>query len=113
MHIGFLRDPRDLLVCGLMILVAITSKVGTTTLVGRLTKLTWRESAGLGVMVNCRGLTELVVVSAGLSLGIIGPDLFAMFVAMTLVTTIMTGPLLGRLKLGGARVDAQPVAGFV
>jgi Kef-type K+ transport system membrane component KefB len=109
MHIGFLRDPRDLLVCGLMILVAITSKVGTTTLVGRLTKLTWRESAGLGVMVNCRGLTELVVVSAGLSLGIIGPDLFAMFVAMTLVTTIMTGPLLGRLKLGGAGVDAQPL----
>jgi Kef-type K+ transport system membrane component KefB len=110
-HVGFLRNLQDLLVCGLMIVVAIASKVGTTTLVGRLTKLTWRESVGLGVMVNCRGLTELVVVSAGLSLGIIGPDLFAMFVAMTLVTTIMTGPLLGRLKLGETRADPRPVAG--
>jgi Kef-type K+ transport system membrane component KefB len=54
-------------------------------------------------MVNCRGLTELVVVSAGLSLGIIGQDLFVMFVAMTLVTTIMTGPLLGWLKLDTIR----------
>ncbi|HWO67925.1 MAG TPA: cation:proton antiporter, partial [Umezawaea sp.] len=112
-HIGFLRNPRDLLICGLMILVAIVSKVGTTTLVGRLTKLTWRESVGLGVMVNCRGLTELVVVSAGLSLGIIGQDLFVMFVAMTLVTTIMTGPLLGRLKLGETKANTRPVANFV
>ncbi|CAM3703027.1 cation:proton antiporter [Kibdelosporangium persicum] len=113
MQIGFLRTTQDLLVCGLMIVVAITSKVGTTTLVGRLTKLTWRESAGLGVMVNCRGLTELVVVAAGLSLGIIGPDLFVMFVAMTLVTTIMTGPLLGWLKLGETKAGTQPVASFV
>ncbi|MFD9701395.1 cation:proton antiporter [Lentzea sp. NPDC059081] len=112
-HVGFLGDPRDLLTCGLMVLVAIGSKLGTTALVGRLTGLTWRESAGLGVMVNCRGLTELVVVSAGLSLGIIGQDLFVMFVAMTLVTTAMTGPLLGRLQLGGVRAPARAVADFV
>ncbi|QFZ20875.1 cation:proton antiporter [Saccharothrix syringae] len=113
MRIGFLGDLRDLLLCGLMVLVAVASKVGTTTLVGRLTRLTWRESLGLGVMVNCRGLTELVVVSTGLSLGIIGPDLFVMFVAMTLVTTAMTGPLLGRLKLGGTPADTRPVAGVI
>jgi Kef-type K+ transport system membrane component KefB len=103
-QIGFLGSSRDLLVCGLMIAVAITSKIGTTTLIARLMKLTWRESTGLGVMMNCRGLTELVVVSMGLSLGIIRQDLFAMFVAMTLVTTIMTGPLLGWLKLDRASV---------
>ncbi|MDQ7807512.1 cation:proton antiporter [Amycolatopsis sp. A133] len=113
MHVGFLRNLRDVLVCLLVIVVAVTSKLGTTTLVGRLTGLTWRESAGLGVMVNCRGLTELVVVSAGLSLGIIGPDLFVVFVVMTLVTTAMTGPLLRRLDLGGARAPARPVAGLV
>lgn len=98
-QIGFLQNPQDFLVCGLLIVVAMTSKMGTTTLIARLTKLTWRESAGLGVMMNCRGLTELVVISTGLSLGIIGQDLFVMFVVMTLVTTIMTGPLLGWLKL--------------
>jgi Kef-type K+ transport system membrane component KefB len=98
-QIGFLTNLHDLLVCGLMIAVAMISKIGTTTLIARLTKLTWRESAGLGVMMNCRGLTELVVVSMGLSLGIIGQNLFVMFVVMTLMTTMMTGPLLGWLKL--------------
>ncbi len=106
LQVALLRDPRDILMCVLLIVTAIVSKLGATTLVARLTKLTWRESAGLGVMVNCRGLTELVVVSAGLSLGIIGPGLFAAFVAMTLVTTIMTGPLLRRLKLDKAEPDA-------
>lgn len=108
--IGFLRDPQDILICALMIAVAIASKTLTMTFGARLARLTWRESIGLGVMVNCRGLTELVVVSAGLSLGIIGQDLFVMFVAMTLVTTIMTGPLLGLLKLDRTKPDTPATA---
>ncbi|MGQ0779191.1 MAG: cation:proton antiporter [Pseudonocardiales bacterium] len=100
-QINFLGNLQDLLVCGLVILVAVTSKIGATTLIARMTKLTWRDSVGLGVMMNCRGLTELVVVTAGLSLGIIEQNLFVMFVVMTLVTTMMTGPLLGRLRLDG------------
>ncbi|MGH3888485.1 MAG: cation:proton antiporter [Pseudonocardiaceae bacterium] len=99
MQIGFLRNSQDLLVCGLVIAIAMVSKIGTTTLIARLTKLTWRDSVGLGVMMNCRGLTELVVITTGLSLGIIGQNLFVIFVFMTLVTTMMTGPLLGRLRL--------------
>ncbi len=111
MQIGFLSNSQDLLVCGLVIVVAMVSKIGTTTLIARLTKLTWRDSVGLGVMMNCRGLTELVVITTGLSLGIIGQNLFVIFVVMTLVTTMMTGPLLGRLKLdreGLTRREGQP-----
>lgn len=100
-QINFLANLQNLLVCGLVILVAMMSKIGTTTLIARLTKLTWRDSVGLGVMMNCRGLTELVVITTGLSLGIIEQNLFVMFVVMTLVTTMMTGPLLGWLKLDG------------
>ncbi len=98
-QIDFLRNSRDLLVCGLVLAIAMVSKIGTTTLIARLTKLTWRDSVGLGVMMNCRGLTELVVITTGLSIGIIEQNLFAIFVVMTLVTTMMTGPLLGRLRL--------------
>ncbi len=98
-EIGVLNNLQDLLVCGLVIVVAITSKIGGTSLIARSTKLPWRESLGLGVMMNCRGLTELVVITTGFSLGIIGENLFAVFVVMTLVTTMMTGPLLGWLKL--------------
>lgn len=102
-QINSLGNLQDLLVCGLVVLVAMTSKIGTTTLIARLTKLTWRDSVGLGVMMNCRGLTELVVITTGLSLGIIGQNLFVMFVVMTLVTTMMTGPLLGQLRLDRER----------
>ncbi|MGH3569011.1 MAG: cation:proton antiporter [Pseudonocardia sp.] len=110
-QINFLSNLQGLVVCGLVILVAMTSKIGTTTLIARLTKLTWRDSVGLGVMMNCRGLTELVVITTGLSLGIIEQNLFAIFVAMTLVTTMMTGPLLGWLDLNEeepSRVKRQP-----
>jgi Kef-type K+ transport system membrane component KefB len=95
-------------VCGLVIVVAIVSKVGGTTLIARLTKLTWRDSIGLSVMMNCRGLTELVVITTGLYLGIIEQNLLVIFVVMTLVTTMMTGPLLGRLKLGRETLTTEP-----
>ncbi len=108
-QIDFLRNSQDLLACGLVLVIAIVSKIGTTTLIARLTKLTWRDSVGLSVMMNCRGLTELVVITTGLSLGIIGQNLFAILVVMTLVTTMMTGPLLGRLKLGREPLPPAPL----
>jgi Kef-type K+ transport system membrane component KefB len=108
-HLDLLSGRRDLLVAGLILLVAIGTKLGGTTLIGRLTGLPWRESFGLGTMVNCRGLTELVVLTTGLSLGIIGPDLFVMLVLMTLVTTTMTSPLLKRLRLNRDPWTPDPV----
>jgi Kef-type K+ transport system membrane component KefB len=97
--LGFLTDPADLAVLGLVILVAVGSKLGGTAVVARLAGMPRRESVGIGVMVNCRGLTELVVLTTGLSLGIVGDDLFVMFVLMTLLTTAATGPLLAWLGL--------------
>lgn len=44
--------------------------------------------------MNTRGLTELIVLNIGLSLGVISPLLFTMLVIMALVTTFMTSPLL-------------------
>jgi Kef-type K+ transport system membrane component KefB len=49
--------------------------------------------------MNCRGLTELIVLNLGLDLGIIGPKLFTMLVIMALVTTVMTVPALNLLGL--------------
>ena len=48
--------------------------------------------------MNCRGLTELVVLNVGLDLGVLTPQLFTMFVLMALVTTVMTSPLLQWLQ---------------
>jgi Kef-type K+ transport system membrane component KefB len=111
--LGFLESADQLAVLGLIVLVAVTGKLGGTALVARLAGMRWRESVGVGVMVNCRGLTELVVLTTGLSLGIIGNDLFVMFVLMTLLTTAATGPLLGLLHLDpdSDGADAAPATG--
>ena len=59
----------DWLVCGLIILVATVGKFGGTLLAGRATGLGWRDAAGLGVLMNTRGLMELIVLNVGLDLG--------------------------------------------
>jgi Kef-type K+ transport system membrane component KefB len=100
-------STADLLVCVLVIVVAAASKIGATTFAARFGRIGWRDSLVLGVMMNCRGLTELVVLSTGLTLGLIGADLFAIFVVMTLVTTTMTAPLLGALRLNRTAVRQE------
>jgi Kef-type K+ transport system membrane component KefB len=54
----------------------------------------WRESAAIGVLMNTRGLMELVILNVGLEIGVISPTLFAIMVVMALVSTVMTTPLL-------------------
>ena len=54
-------------------------------------------SAALGILMNTRGLMELIVLNIGLELGVISPTLFAMMVIMALVTTMATTPVLMRL----------------
>jgi hypothetical protein len=54
------------------------------------------QARSLGILMNTRGLTELVILNIGRSLHLISDDLFSMLVVMALVTTMMTGPLLRR-----------------
>ena len=78
-------------------LVATAGKFGGTSAAARLTGLGWRDAAGLGVLMNTRGLMELIVLNVGLDLGVISPALFTMLVVMALVTTVATTPILQRL----------------
>lgn len=96
-ELGLLETTRDWLLCGAIILVACLGKFGGVTLAGRLSGLPWRESSALGILMNTRGLVELVVLNIGLDLGVIEPKLFTMLVLMALVTTFMTTPLLDRV----------------
>ncbi|MGW1373902.1 cation:proton antiporter [Streptomyces sp. NPDC002446] len=49
----------------------------------------------IGILMNTRGLTELIVLQAGHSAGILPAPLVLALVVMALTTTAMTGPLLG------------------
>jgi Kef-type K+ transport system membrane component KefB/nucleotide-binding universal stress UspA family protein len=95
-EIGLLNQPFLWLLCGLVLLVAISGKFLGTFFAARFTGLSQRDAAALGWLMNTRGLTELIVLNIGLSLGVISPLMFTMLVIMALVTTFMTSPLLER-----------------
>src|SRR5207302_2405050 len=81
-------------ICGLIILIASAGKFGGSLVAARITGLDWREGSALGVLMNTRGLMELIVLNIGLEMGVISPALFAMLVIMALVTTFATTPIL-------------------
>lgn len=93
-QISLVSGSTDWLFCGLIILVATMGKFGGSFLAARLTGLGWRESTALGILMNTRGLMELVVLNVGLDMGVLSPTLFAMLVIMALVTTFATTPIL-------------------
>jgi Kef-type K+ transport system membrane component KefB len=109
-QIGLLSDARSWLICAALVAVACAGKFGGGTLAARLTGLSWRDAAGIGVLMNTRGLMELVVLNIGLDLGVISPTLFAMLVVMAVVTTLATTPLLQLLTRGqGGEVRGRSV----
>jgi Kef-type K+ transport system membrane component KefB len=90
--------------CVLIIVVATIGKFGGSTLAARMTGLPWRDATAIGILMNTRGLIELIVLNIGLDLGIIPPALFTMMVLMALFTTLITTPLLHVVYPKPARV---------
>jgi hypothetical protein len=70
----------NLAASGAIIGKAVFSKTGGCLAAGRSTGVSWRSASGFGVLVNARGLTELMLLTTGLHLGIIMPLLFTIIV---------------------------------
>ncbi|MDI2030245.1 cation:proton antiporter [Saccharopolyspora sp. TS4A08] len=68
-------------------LLAVAGKIVSAAVFARVLGHGWRPSAGSGLMMNCRGVTELVVLQIGLSLGVLSPRLSTMLARMALITT--------------------------
>jgi Kef-type K+ transport system membrane component KefB len=93
-QIGLLNEGGLWAVCGLIILVAVTGKFFGSAATAKFVGLSWKDSLSIGALMNTRGLMELIVLNIGYDLGILSPEVFAMFVLMALATTFMTGPSL-------------------
>ncbi len=81
-QIGLVSGVEAWLFCGAIIVVASIGKFGGSMVAARLAGLSLRDSASLGILMNTRGLMELVVLNLGLDLRVISPTLFAMMVIM-------------------------------
>jgi hypothetical protein len=106
-QIGLVSGYEQWMMCALIILVASAGKFGGSLIAARLTGLDWRDSSALGVLMNTRGLMELIVLNIGLEMNVISPTLFAMLVIMALITTFATTPIL-HLITRKQLPDAQP-----
>lgn len=98
-QIGLVVGLEEWLLTALIIAVATAGKFGGAALAARFVGLSWKESSALGVLMNTRGLMELIVLNIGLDLKIISPTVFAMMVLMAIVTTMATAPLLRLLDV--------------
>jgi len=86
-------------------LIAVGGKIVPAYAASRLGGLSPRDSAGVAVLVNTRGLTELIALNVGFSAHIISQRLFTVLVLMALITTLATSPLLSLIRLP----EIQPV----
>jgi Kef-type K+ transport system membrane component KefB len=93
-EIGLLNTPYLWEICALFILVAITGKFAGSAFTARFLGESWSDSLSLGVLMNTRGLMELIVLNIGYEMGIFPPPIFVILVIMALVTTFMTTPVL-------------------
>ncbi len=93
-QIGLLNEANLWVTFGWILLVAVIGKFGGSTVAAKMVGQNWKDSLSIGVLMNTRGLMQLIVLNIGYDLGILSPEIFAMMVLMALVTTFMTGPAL-------------------
>jgi Kef-type K+ transport system membrane component KefB len=92
------------LLCAVVLVAAVVSKAVACGIAAAATGMPRHEAVGIGILMNVRGLMELIIINIGLQRGIISGELFAMLVIMTIVTTLMASPVFDRL-VGHARLD--------
>jgi Kef-type K+ transport system membrane component KefB len=108
---GLAVDVTELGGSGVLELLSVCAVASLGKLIGatgaaRASGLTWRDSRSVGFLMNTRGLTELIILNAGVTIGVLDGRMFTMMVVMALVTTAMAGPFVPRLPF--ARAGGQP-----
>ncbi len=96
-QIALLNTPTLWMICGAILVAAVLGKGVACWLAARASGISNRESMGIGVLMNARGLMELIIINIGLQKGIISPGLFATLVIMAVITTLMASPIFERL----------------
>lgn len=97
-EIGLLNTPYLWWIALIFIVVAVVGKFIGSAFSAKLLGETWKDSLSIGILMNTRGLMELIVLNIGYEMGILPPPIFVMLVIMALVTTFMTTPILSLIN---------------
>lgn len=93
-----------------LLAIAVIAKLGGCALVGAAGGMPRQSALGLAVLMNARGVTDIVVISTGLSVGVISPDASTILIMIALITTLMAAPALRLLGLWQRPAGSQPDA---
>lgn len=83
----------------IVLIVSVVSKILSGWIGGRLIGLTNTNSLGIGIILNGRGIMELVIASIAFQRGFISKGLFSTLVIMGVVTTLITPMLFKKYVL--------------
>jgi len=100
-------EANVLLLTGVIILVAILSKLVGSGLGARWAGFSWRESWQLGAGMVSRGEVGLIVANVGIGAGLVTGEEFSAIVGMVLASTIVTPPMLRALFAEPKKVVAE------
>lgn len=97
-------------------LLALLSKGIPCYLAARWSGCSRREAAGLGVLMNARGMIGLILLNIGFERQLISQGMFTILVVVAIVTTLVASPLFHRVYYGSAvpapgGAAAEPAAG--
>lgn len=97
-NIGSFSDSSLYMIFAVIVLLAVVGKLFGSAIAARITGLNWHDSLSIGILMNTRGLMELIVLNIGYDLGVLNQQIFTLLVFMALITTFMTSPMLNLLE---------------
>jgi Kef-type K+ transport system membrane component KefB len=109
-RLGLLNSGTLWLICGAVLAAAILGKGVACWAAARVSGISNKEAMGIGVLMNARGLMELIIINIGLKKGIISAEIFAMLAIMAVITTLMASPIFERL-VGTGTFKGEPEPG--
>jgi Kef-type K+ transport system membrane component KefB len=110
-HLDLLAHPALLGTALIVIALAFVAKGGSCFAASWLNGTGVRAAAAIGVLMNARGLMELILINIGLDRGIISTSLFSILVLMTIVTTMVAAPVFRLVYFRGAATEPiEPTA---
>ncbi|MDS0295275.1 cation:proton antiporter [Halogeometricum luteum] len=105
--LGLLFDPTVAVVGTATLVIATVGKIGGVSLAASWLGYDGPEAVGMGIGLNARGAIEIVVATVGLELGILSTRMYTVVIAVAVLTSAMTPPLLRRV-LQGISGDSTP-----
>ena len=103
-HLESLGRPGFVLV---LLVGAVVSKLISGYVVGRLQKMSSHDAWGVGIVMNARGVMELVVASIALRAGLVNQEVFSALLIIGLVTTVLTPLMLKRWQAASIPLDTS------